>query len=360
MGNSEPKGSEPDAATVRRRLLAAYDAGKRDLPWRKETDPYRIWVSEVMLQQTRVETVLPYYGRWVERFPTLDALAEAEEDEVLKLWEGLGYYTRAHRLHEGARVVRERYSGELPRNKEGLRELPGIGDYTAGAIASIAYGEVVPAVDGNVKRVLSRLFDLPSPSPSELKRIAGDLVDPDRPGDFNQALMELGALVCLPRAPRCPECPIQAQCLALARGTIPDRPARKAKKSVPEVDIVVLVALAEDPDGQRHLLLRKRPDSGLLAGMWEFPGVEATGRFPDAARTLANDLGLYTGGSPIERAVVTHTFSHIRAHYRPFLLLTPQSSPTEGEWIAKGGLAALPLPVAQQKIAKAALAETGP
>jgi len=371
---AEPKGPEPiplggpshpepapDPARIRRRLLAAYDAGKRDLPWREETDPYRIWVSEIMLQQTRVETVLPYYGRWVERFPTVEALAEAKEDEVLKLWEGLGYYSRARRLHEGARVLKERYSGELPGNNEELRELPGIGDYTAGAIASIAFGEAVPAVDGNVKRVLSRLYDLPAPAPVELKRIAGGLVDSDRPGDFNQALMELGALVCLPRSPRCGECPIRTQCLALERGTVPDRPAPKAKKPVPEVDLVVLVAVARGSDGEKKLLLRKRPGSGLLAGMWEFPGVEATGSFHGSARNLALDLGLGSelGGNPgvgggpdaggsreasgsleilgspevvgspdtalVELPVITHTFSHLRARYRPFLFLIRQN-----------------------------------
>jgi A/G-specific adenine glycosylase len=336
-----------------------------------------------MLQQTRVETVLPYYGRWVERFPTLEALAEAEEDEVLILWEGLGYYSRARRLHQGAREVRERYSGELPSNSEELRELPGVGEYTAGAIASIAFGEVVPAVDGNVKRVLSRLYDLPKPSAAEFRRIAFDLVDPGRPGDFNQALMELGALVCLPRSPRCPECPLGTECLALARGTVADRPAPKAKKSVPEVDIVVLVAVARDSNGRRHLLLRKRPVSGLLAGMWEFPGVEATDSFPDAANALAQEVGLGSGAvndqdpgrspevvgspktagspepAPIELPVVTHTFSHLVVHYRPFLHRASLSTPKEGKWIAEDDLNEIPRPVAQQKIAKLALAEAG-
>jgi A/G-specific adenine glycosylase len=342
-----------------------------------------------MLQQTRVETVLPYYERWVERFPTLEALAEAEEDEVLKLWEGLGYYSRARRLHQGARVVRERYAGVLPRNSEGLRELPGIGDYSAGAIASIAFGEVVPAVDGNANRVLSRLYDLSAPSPTDLKKIAGGLVDRERPGDFNQALMELGALVCLPKVPACSECPVQSQCLAFERGTIPDRPARKVKKPVPEVDIVVLVAVARHSDGRRHLLLKKRPDSGLLAGMWEFPGVEATESFPDAANALVRQVGLgseaVTGldasrspdfignpevvgnpetvwsqeSAPIELPVITHTFSHLLAHYRPFLLRVPLSIPNQGEWIAEDGLDEIPRPVAQQKIAKLALAEAG-
>src|SRR5690606_35120964 len=155
--------------TLRRRLLAFYDARGRDLPWRRETDPYRVWVSEVMLQQTRVETAIPYYERWIERFPTLTALADASLDDVLKAWEGLGYYSRARNLHRAAGLVRERYGGELPDDVDTLRALPGVGDYTAGAIASIAYAIPAPAVDGNVRRVLSRLFDLPDPSPAELR-----------------------------------------------------------------------------------------------------------------------------------------------------------------------------------------------
>jgi A/G-specific adenine glycosylase len=311
------------------------------------------------------------------------------QDEVLKLWEGLGYYSRARRLHQGARVVKERYSGEVPRNSEGLRELPGIGDYSAGAIASIAFGEPVPAVDGNVKRVLSRLHDLPAPSPTELKTVASDLVDRERPGDFNQALMELGALMCLPRSPKCTECPVRIECLALKRGTVPDRPAPKAKKPVPEVNIVVLVAVAQGSGGPTHLLMRKRPDSGLLAGMWEFPGVEAPDSYLEAASTLAQELGLGSGADggsgasgglrpdrgleasaapeasrspepcPRELPVVTHTFSHLRAHYRPFLLQASLSHTTDGEWICEDGLNQIPLPVAQQKIAKAALEELG-
>ena len=221
QGSPERNGTD-FAAEIRRRLLSAYDVGKRDLPWRGEEDPYRIWVSEVMLQQTRVETVVPYYRAWMDRFPTVEALAEADEDEVLRAWQGFGYYSRARRLREGARVVRERFGGCLPRSSLELRDLPGVGEYTAGAVASIAFGEVVPAVDGNVKRVLARLFDVPTPSPAELRALAADLVDPKRPGDFNQALMELGATVCTPRAPLCGECPLDSICLALERGTVND------------------------------------------------------------------------------------------------------------------------------------------
>jgi A/G-specific adenine glycosylase len=338
-------------ASLRRLLLDAYDAGKRHLPWRGESDPYRIWVSEVMLQQTRAETVVPYYGRWLERFPDIHTLAEAEEDEVLRAWQGLGYYSRARRLHQGARLLRERYSGVLPTSSEALRELPGVGVYTAGAIASIAYGEAVPAVDGNVKRVLSRLFDLPDPSGAELQSVAGELLDPDRPGDFNQALMELGALVCLPRSARCESCPLESECLALRRGTVSERPVTKLKKPVPETEVDVLVAVAWDEAGQLHFLLRKRPATGLLAGMWEFPGMEGV-----AKTQIGPDL--------IELDVVPHTFSHLKIRYRPFLLqaaLPLASAPglESSHWVPVAELDSVPLPVAQGKIAAMALGVLG-
>jgi A/G-specific adenine glycosylase len=367
---------------IRRKLLAAYDAGKRSLPWRGETDPYRVWVSEVMLQQTRVETVVPYYRRWMERFPHLNALAEAEEDEVLRAWQGLGYYARARRLHQGARVVRERFGGVLPGNSEGLRELPGIGDYTAGAVASIAFGEVAPAVDGNVRRVLARLFDLADPKPSELRRLATRLVDPARPGDFNQALMELGALICGPRSPRCDECPVRRECLARARGTVGQRPAPKRKRAPGEMNVAVAVVVLRAKAGEPHVLLRKRPGGGLLAGMWEFPGAEfgsgpsgseAGGSVRREARkeavALVRNLGQGTlGGAagawlPPSRdlPMVRHIYSHLKVRYWPFLFEWEAPAARwlgaeKGEWFSARELDRLPLPVAQQKIAESLLA----
>jgi len=351
------------AVTVRRLLLAAYDAGKRDLPWRGETDPYRIWVSEVMLQQTRVETVIPYYGRWLERFPDIETLAAAEEDEVLRVWQGLGYYSRARRLHEGARVVRERHGGSVPGSSEELRDLPGVGHYTAGAVASIAFGEAAPAVDGNVRRVLSRLFDLPDPSPIQLRRLSATLVDPKRPGDFNQALMELGALVCVPRSPRCGECPLRSVCLALKEGTVGERPALKSKKRLREVDVVVVVAVAvaRDDSGEIQFLLRKRPDTGLLAGMWEFPGV-AMEEAPalESARRLATDLGLEVRNDSVEMEMITHLFSHLKVRYRPFLFVVEGwggqlVEPAGNRWVLEMDLDEVPLSVAQGKILQGAM-----
>jgi A/G-specific adenine glycosylase len=335
-----------------------------------------------MLQQTRVETVLPYYEKWVERFPTLDALAEADEDEVLRLWQGLGYYSRARRLQEGARMVRERYGGFLPEHSEDLRELPGVGEYTAGAVASIAFGEVVPAVDGNVRRVLSRLFDLADPSSADLRTLAENLVDPERPGDSNQALMELGALVCLPRSPRCEDCPVHSHCLAVQRGTVEDRPPPRERGPVPEKDVAVLVLVATNPVSGLQVLLRKRSGSGLLAGMWEFPGADI---FPGSpadrgvpiSRALADLLASLIPGAPPEilemgapLAVFTHQFSHLRIRYQPVLvrLPSPDARFDAPEPVHRGGpnrwvpiceLEEIPLPAAQQKIGEAARKHLG-
>jgi len=356
---------------IRRILLGAYDATKRDLPWRGESDPYRVWVSEVMLQQTRVETVIPYYKEWVRQFPDVDALAVAEEEEVLRAWQGLGYYSRARNLHAAAKVVRERHGGQLPETARDLLGLPGVGMYTAGAVASIAFGEVVPAVDGNVRRVFARLFDLADPTPNRLRELAVTLVDPRRPGDFNQALMELGALVCTPRSPACGSCPLSARCLALARGTVEDRPERKTKARLREVHLVTLVAVAGEGD-HLELLLRKRPLEGLLAGMWEFPGVEAK---PQEAveeavpRVLRHGMGIESiqecGATPVALPPVDHAFTHLKARYHPFLLRLPavaprKTPPDRHRW---AGLRAirdeLPLPVAQLRILDSALERLG-
>ncbi len=389
------------ASSVRGLLLSAYDAGKRSLPWRGVSDPYRIWVSEVMLQQTRVETVIPYYVKWLERFPDIDALAEAREDDVLRVWQGLGYYSRARRLQEGARVVRERFGGSVPGTKDDLRSLPGVGDYTSGAVASIAFGEAVPAVDGNARRVLSRMFDLADPSPATLREIAGELVDPERPGDFNQALMELGALTCVSRSPRCEACPLRSVCLAQERGTVEARPRSRSKKPVPEVDVAVVVAVtvACDASGGIQFLLRKRPDTGLLAGMWEFPGVDVGAEkanggsgalrlaIRESAMALAVELGFdpehvpadsnrgpgapaqeprisAEGAQIFELEMVPHVFSHLKARYWPlvFLIDAPANRRRRidgSEWIASSDIDGVPLPVAQGRIARAALESVG-
>ena len=253
------------------------------MPWRRTRDPYGIWLSEVMLQQTRVEVVLPYYGRFIERFPTVQHLAAASLEEVLALWSGLGYYRRARQLHAAARSV-VAGGGGFPRTLEGLRALPGIGDYTAAAVASIAFGVAAPVLDGNVERVLSRwLAQGESPKGSQARRrllaAAESLLDPLRPGDSNQALMELGATLCTPRNPKCLLCPISAGCRAAAQGNQEDYPAARVKRETEKRRLAV--AVVEDARGV--LLFRRPDDSELLAGTWELPWAEELEGDPGAA-----------------------------------------------------------------------------
>jgi len=258
-----------------RDLRRWYRRHHRKLPWRATRDPYRIWVSEIMLQQTRVETVRPYYARWLRAFPTIQALARASDDRVLKLWEGLGYYSRARNLHRAAQAVVRKRDGQLPRTAEGLGTLPGIGRYTAGAIASIAFGERVPLVDGNVARVFARIFAIRANVKSlrtlqSLWKLAEDLLPDAAPGDFNQALMELGALVCTPSNPQCAVCPMRRVCAARARGLVELLPNRGAKPRT-----VHLVAKAAFVMSGNRILLKRRPRQGLLANFWELPPADA-------------------------------------------------------------------------------------
>ena len=339
-----------DAAAFRAALLAHFDAGRRALPWRIGRTPYRVMVSEFMLQQTRVETVVPYYERWMRRFPDWDALADAKVDDVILQWKGLGYYSRARNLHRAARLVRERYGGRLPADPGELRTLPGVGEYTAGAVASIAFGRAVPAVDGNVRRVLARVLDRADPSQALLRREAARLVDPDRPGDFNEAMMELGATVCTPRAPRCAECPVARWCRARMAGTVGERPGRVGRrKGVRREEYAVTVMVDE---AGRTLLVR-RPPEGLLAGMWEFPAVRVGGG--EGGRTEAAP-GL---GAAESLPAVHHAFTHLRAVYRPAIIRVASSERQDQRllrwdthaWVDPADLDGWALPVAQQKIA---------
>ncbi|MFC4776178.1 A/G-specific adenine glycosylase [Paenibacillus sp. GCM10023252] len=262
-------------------LLAWYRRMKRDLPWRMNHDPYRIWVSEIMLQQTRVDTVIPYYERFMERFPTIGALAEAPEEEVLKCWEGLGYYSRARNLQAGAREVVQHYGGQVPDDKLSVAGLKGVGPYTTGAIMSIAFNRPEPAVDGNVMRVLSRYFcleeDIAKPKTRVgIEKLAASLIPEGAAGDFNQALMELGALVCTPKSPSCLPCPVMEHCAARLAGREHELPVKtKAKKARDEQRAAVIVMGTGEHEGQ--ILVRRRPDTGLLAQMWELPHVLLSG-----------------------------------------------------------------------------------
>ena len=301
-------------AAIRRALRAWYRREARDLPWRRTRDPYCIWLSEIMLQQTRVEAALPYYERFVGRFPTVERLAAAKLDDVLALWAGLGYYSRARNMHAAARAVVDDWGGEFPRAAADLQKLPGVGRYTAGAVASIALGERVPVVDGNVKRVLARLGGIET-SIDEAETVermwawAEELVPPGEPGEFNQALMELGARVCVPKRPRCEACPLTRLCVAREKGLTERLPVRREKKAAPQVRAVAAVI---EKDGR--VLMVQRPPRGLLGGMWELPGAEIDpGAKPAAVVSAAvkQCAGLEVKAGAL-LGEVEHVFTHRR------------------------------------------------
>jgi A/G-specific adenine glycosylase len=351
--SAEAELSEESVTRFRKALLAHYDRTARTLPWRGESDPYRVWVSEVMLQQTRVETVSPYYRRWMERFPDLAALAEAELDDVLEQWEGLGYYRRARNLHRGAAVVRDRFGGALPADASELREIPGVGEYTAGAIASIAFGRAEPAVDGNVKRVLARLFGEERPTPGWLRGRAAVLVDPDRPGDWNQALMDLGATVCTPRAPACDRCPFEDPCVARRTGTQEELPARAPRRPVPTASLATSVVI----DASGRALVERRPDEGLLGGLWSFPespANQAEGVVASARRAAEQAGASLDGPEGVVLPSVRHRFTHLDATYHPVMFEGSAPERPDRRWISLSARDGTALPVAQQRIAEAA------
>jgi len=294
------------------RILDWYCQHGRSLPWRGHPDPYAVWVSEIMLQQTRVEAVIPYFEKWMRLFPDVKALAEASEQEVLNAWEGLGYYSRARNLHKAAKIVTEQHHGKLPRDLEKLRKLPGIGRYTVGAIASIAFGMDEPTLDGNLRRVFARLFDVSEPADSStgekiLWGLAREHLPKGEAGDYNQALMDLGATICLPKNPRCLICPLMEICQARINGTQEQRPVLKPQKETPQV---VHAAGVIVKDGK--VLLAKRPSKGLLGGMWEFPNGKVEENPPEGLVSA-----LETGyGLKVQRnealGIVKHAYTHFR------------------------------------------------
>jgi A/G-specific adenine glycosylase len=303
---------------LRARLLAWYDAVARDLPWRRTRDPYAIWVSEVMLQQTRVETVLRYYDRFLERFPTAPVLAAASEDAVMAAWSGLGYYRRARLLHSGVREVVARYGGHVPSEAAALRALPGVGRYTAGAIGSIAFEQPEPIVDGNVARVLCRVLALEG-APEEravqavLWTTAAQLARGPRPGALNQALMELGATVCSKHVPQCLLCPLREGCAAHAQGRTSELPRARVKKPPRPVALVALIARPVRPTGEsatRDAVWLARGDGTLFGALWNLPMAE--GRGLDAARALLAALGLEGELAARPCATIEHVLTHRR------------------------------------------------
>jgi len=285
------------------------------MPWRETDDPYRIWVSEIMLQQTRVDTVRDYYDRFLEAFPTVEALAAADRDTVLKHWEGLGFYARARHLHEAAQHVVDEHDGTVPDTMDAIKDLKGVGPYTAAAVLSIAYQKPHAVLDGNVTRVLSRVFAVDedattSTAQKHLRRLANNLLDPTRPGVFNQALMELGALVCTPSTPHCERCPLQTVCRAHSTGTEEDYPITPDSEPVPHHDIAVGLVFDEDD----RLLIQRRPDEGLLGGLWEFPGgKQEDGESMEAAcrREVNEELGI-----EMEDVEPFYTLSHAYSHFK--------------------------------------------
>jgi A/G-specific adenine glycosylase len=314
MHAEKPDRATPDAKSIADALLAWYARERRELPWRCTTDPYRIWVSEIMLQQTQVVTVIPYYERFLARFPTVCALAKASLDDLLALWQGLGYYARARNLHTAAKIICEQHGGNIPSRHSDVLSLPGVGAYTAGAILSIAFGQDIPAIDGNAVRVLCHLFDYDrDPTKARGKKAmrcySQELLPPGRGGDYNQAMMELGARICLPRAPLCDECPLAPYCKSRALGNQAVRPVPKVRKQVPHRR---LVAALFGQDG--CLLIVRRVPSGLLGGLWELPGGEVSSEETDAhalGRHLCDGLDMHPAIGPKE-SVVKHAYTHFR------------------------------------------------
>ena len=348
--------------------LTAWQAQQlRDLPWRRDPagarDAYAVWVSEVMAQQTRLSVVEAYFNRWMERFPTLEALANADQQEVLKLWEGLGYYSRARNLHRAARVIASELGGQLPRTRAELLSLPGIGEYTAGAILSLAFGHHEPVLDGNAKRVISRLWDIEAridlrSTEVRLWRLSRKMVEAaSAPGAMNEGLMELGALVCRRSRPLCDSCPVQSHCLAHERGVQEKRPVRAPAQKVPHVEFVAAI-IWEDVPSQSRMLISQRPEKGLLGGLWSFPNgareydeekLQACLR-----RAVRESLGVWVAvGERV--ATVEHAFTHFRMTLTAFHARISAGEPqavgaADWCWTSLDEIGKLPCPVPDRKI----------
>jgi len=342
-----------DPAEFSRLLLSWYGRAGRDLPWRQTSDPYRIWVSEIMLQQTTVAAVIPYYKRFLQRFPSVQSLASASLDDVITLWAGLGYYSRARNLHRTAGKIVAESGGAFPNSLDGLVALPGIGRSTAGAILAIAFDQPAPILDGNVRRVLVRLFawmDDPRSSSAEkqLWAWAEALTSRERPHDYAQAIMDLGATVCTPRDPHCGICPVQRICLACDRGLVAKLPLPRKKAQVPVRRQAALIITKD-----QALMLRQRPAEGFLGGLWEFPSIDVPdGHGPDqvASRLLAN-LGLR--GVPCRLCDIRHAYSHFKLELAVYMVdVESPELVAEGDgllWFGGDELAALPVHGAHRK-----------
>ena len=344
---------------IRRALLGWYDRNRRDLPWRRRRgDAYAQWVAEIMLQQTRVETVIPFYERFLQWFPTVASLATADHEDVLKHWQGLGYYRRALHLHRATQLLHQQ-GRDVPSEVDELKELPGVGDYVAGAIASIAYDRRCPAVDGNVCRVLARLFvvtdDVLTPKGrARITELAGELVPRNRAGDFNQACMDLGSLVCTPKGPKCDECPLLGHCRAASGGMADHLPIRGAarRRGVPVMNVLVGVFTRG-----RRVLLCQRPTGGLWSGLWELPnrplsGPEVTSR---DLRELLSERGIRVALPAADLGVLDHRLTHrqVRFHIRAARVVSGSANVLDADrrWVDADEFADLPLSTAHRRVA---------
>ncbi len=349
--------ARPPFGAIARALLGWFDPSRRPMPWRDTRDPYRIWVSEIMLQQTTVAAVVPYYERFVAAFPTVASLAAAPPDAVMKRWEGLGYYARARNLHKAAKIVAGSRGGALPSTAAELAALPGIGRSTAGAIASIAFGRDEPVLDGNVRRVVARLLGLRGDParPASLRALwdgSRALILPGRGRDAALAVMDLGNLVCTPRGPRCPECPLRGFCRARRDGTADDIPLKARGRPLPRHEVVVAVIA----DAGGRILIGRRPDEGLLGGLWAFPGGKRErGETLEAAlaREVEADLGVGIAvGEKI--GAVRHAYSHYRVTLHAFRCRIARGAPARArgmKWVSPQALAGYALPRTNRRIA---------
>ncbi|MDZ4868941.1 MAG: A/G-specific adenine glycosylase [Alphaproteobacteria bacterium] len=360
--NDTPAGLSPQKrAALVKRLLAWYDANRRRLPWRalpgETPDPYRVWLSEIMLQQTTVATVGPYFHNFLKRWPTMKALAAAPVEEVMSVWAGLGYYSRARNLHACAKVVASEHGGKLPADEEALRKLPGIGPYTAAAVAAIAFDKRAAPVDGNIERVLVRLFALRDPLPGvkpQLRAIAESLAPAKRSGDFAQAMMDLGATICTPKSPACANCPWSDDCIARALGIAASLPARDAKAARPLRRGAAFVIVSDNDE----ILLRRRPPKGLLGGMHEPPMSPWEKDFPDAPFDHAPLKAKYRKLP----GLVHHGFTHFELELQVYRAdgIAPAKANGAGEWAPLDALATFALPTVMRKVIDHALTERDP
>jgi len=345
------------SAAVSDALLPWFGREARDLPWRRDRSPYRVWISEAMLQQTRVETVIPYFERWMRRFPDLESLAAAGQEEVLKAWEGLGYYARARNLHKAARAILRSHGGRIPADPKRLAELPGIGPYTLAAVGSLAFGLPLPVLDGNVERVLTRLLAWDRPLgdtgvKDALRNLAGRLMADHPPGEFNEAMMELGATVCLPSKPACPLCPLKAACRG-RRGDPARFPVKRPKAKIPTLDVAAAVTWRD----AETFLIARRHEKGLLGGMWEFPGGKREEGKSDKAcvvRELKEELDITV--EPIALcAAVKHSYTHFHLRMRVYHCRWSGGAPRTADcadfrWVRLEDCAALPFGKADRMV----------